>query len=203
MRSTRSRVRLTTRRPTRREGFTLLEVIVAVSIIAILASIIVPRFAGGSRRQFDLAVDQVGDLLVMFAQRDNLGRQPIGLMHDDDTQVLKLMVLDTIDEDSTGPAEWRPDLFVQPLVLPPILDHEAIWVYADGEQVDIREWPLAHMPGEERPMIEIVLRSRDEEHQATLLLPAHGVAPVRTDKVAYAARQPVDLDAQGRSREDW
>jgi hypothetical protein len=114
-----------------------------------------------------------------------------------------LMVLDAADGSATGPAEWRPDVLVQPLALPPILDREAIWVYADGEQVDIREWPLAHLPGEERPTIEILLRSADEENQATLLLPAHGVAPVRLDQAPYAARRPIDLDAQGRSREDW
>ena len=101
--------RATSRRATSRQGFTLLEIIVAVSIIVILASIIVPRFAGSGRRRFELAVDQVGDLLVMFAQRDNIGRHPIGLLHDDQTQQLMLMVLDVEDGSTTEPAEWRQD----------------------------------------------------------------------------------------------
>ena len=139
----------------------------------------------------------------MFAQRDNIGRRPIGLRHDDARNWLMLVVLDVEDGGPTGPAEWRHDVLVNPLTIPPILDREAIWVYADGELVDIREWPLSHMPGEPRPTIEIALRSVDNEHQTTLRLAPHGVSPVRTDQVMYASRQPVDLDAAGRSREDW
>ena len=59
-------------RPTRC-GFTLIEMIVVIIVMAIMASLTLPRLFGNDRRQFQHVADQVSDLLMMYAQR--VGRQ--------------------------------------------------------------------------------------------------------------------------------
>jgi hypothetical protein len=75
--------------------------------------------------------------------------------------------------------------------------------YVDGDPYDCADWPLASEPGQERPTIEIHLRGPGEI--ATLLLQPHGVAPIIINgpNSSGIGRTPVDLDAEGRSREDW
>ncbi|MCP3905955.1 MAG: type II secretion system protein [Planctomycetes bacterium] len=182
-------------------AFTLLEVLIVVVILAILATLAVPRLTGTTRRTFDLTVDRVADLLVMFAQRDALGQKPVGIRFDASRRELQLVTLERYDD---GASDWWVDRFVIPVELPDVIDEERLGVYADGEWVDVREWPLHHTPGENRPSIEIVLASVDGEHETTIVLAPHDVAPRRSDRAGtVAARTPIDLDGAGRSREDW
>ncbi len=180
---------------------------VAVLLVALLATMIVPRMTGMDRRTFELAVDQTADLLMMFAQRDNIGQKSIGLWHDYDGRgrnELCLMVLD--DEAGTGESDWRFDPFVKPVKFPEVVDGASLAVYADDEYIDIRELPcrLRHTPGEDRPSLELVLQSVDGGRVATLILPQYAVAPIRAEEAdILTVRRRHDLDAAGRSREDW
>lgn len=198
---------MTTRpEPSRRlatAGFTLLEVMVVVVILAVLATVAVPRLSGTERRAFDLAVDQVTDLLIMYAQRDRLERRSVGIVYDADRGWLELRVLDVEPGATNEVAQWRADRFVAPVKLPDVIDRDALAVYADGEWVDIRGWPLTHATGEDRPTIEVLLRSREGDHVATLRLAPHDVVPSRMEDGTGSPRQPIDLDAAGRSREVW
>ncbi|MHC5113451.1 MAG: prepilin-type N-terminal cleavage/methylation domain-containing protein [Planctomycetota bacterium] len=191
---------MTHRAPTR-SGFTLLEVIVVISIIAVLATLAVPRLTGTARRTFDLTADKVGDLLLMFAQRDSLGQSPVGIRYDTDLRKLELVTLRRYDD---GSSDWLVDRFVTPIELPDLIDEEQLAVYADGEWVDVRDFPLSHTPGETRPSIEIYLTTIDGAHETTVVLSPHAVAPRRSDRTDLVARRaPIDLDGAGRSREDW
>ena len=71
--------------------------------------------------------------------------------------------------------------------------------------VDIRWPPLTHAKGQDRPTIELYLRTRDQALHAGLRLRPHAVAPERIEGQDFfsAVRAPIDLDAAGRSREDW
>jgi len=190
---------MTNRAPTR-SGFTLLEVIVVISILALLATMMVPRLTGTARRTFDLTADQVADLLLMFAQRDSLGQNPVGIRYDADRRELQLVTLQRYD----GGSDWRVDRFVIPVELPGIIDEDRFGVYADGEWVDVRDWPLSHTPGETRPSIEVTLATIDGDYETSVVLSPHAVAPRRSDRTdAVALRTPIDLDSAGRSREDW
>jgi prepilin-type N-terminal cleavage/methylation domain-containing protein len=186
-------------RPSR--AFTLLEVTVVVVIIALLTTMVVPKLTGATRRSFDLAVDRVDDLLVMLAYRDGFEDRPIGIHFDDneDAPALQLLVLDE-EVDGGG---WRLDRSVEPARLTEAVDPASIVVYADGEPVDVRDWPLSYRPGEDRPRIEIEMRSVDQEHFARLVLDPHALAPRRADGPQLAQRFDDDLDSSGRSREDW
>ena len=53
-------------------------------------------------------------------------------------------------------------------------------------------------------MIEVYLRTRDQALHAGLRLAPNTIAPTRiTDDYFAAVRTAIDLDAAGRSREDW
>jgi prepilin-type N-terminal cleavage/methylation domain-containing protein len=193
--------------PSRRigpRGFTLLEVIVVVAILALLATLTVPRVTGMARREFDLTADRVADLLMMFAHRDSLGQKPVGIMYDESRRALMLVVLDIDDPEQRHTASWQLDPYVDPVKLPDIVDPQSLVATADGEVAYIAEYPLSHTPGEARPTIEISFQSYDGAYHTSLVLHPYDVAPRRTDRSAQAqARQPVDLDAAGRSREEW
>ena len=187
--------------PFSRRGFTLLEMIVVVVILAILFSMSIPRFGGTQRRALQLASDQVADLLTMYAQRATLGQKPVAVAYDPDRRSIMLLVIDIDDDRPDQPADWQVDRLVTPVKLPDSV--ELLDARADGDPVDIALWPIANRPGKDRPTIEITLLGRDR--QVTVVLPSHAVAPrqVDPDRPEPALRMPIDLDATGRHREEW
>lgn len=190
-------------RPADRRAFTLLEVVVVVTMLALLAAVAIPRLSGTRRTAFDHFVDEVSDMLLLFAQRDNLGRSPIGLVLDvsGERPALQLMVMAEADQ---GRGAWVIDRLVAPVELPDFIAPADLEIEADGESIEIRDRVLAQVPGEDRPTITIRISDVDRRHRATLELTPHGVAARRLDdRRAATARRPVDLDAEGRSREDW
>ena len=192
-----------TRSRSRTHAFTMIEMIVVLVILGIMAAMVVPRMLGNSQREFRLAVDQVADLLTMFAQRQNLGQKPVGIFQDRLQNRMALMVMDT---DTGGPgqtADWRMDRYVEPIQFPPFMLDTDIDILVDGQRVDASQWPITCDIGQDRPTIQIAMRGAGES--ATLTLYAYGVAPEITNnrETLNAARMPLDLDGSGRGREDW
>ena len=187
-----------------RSAFTLIEVIVAVAILAILMTMTVPRLVGRQERAFQLAADEVADLLIMYAHREALAQRPAGIWHDLDRNWLVLMILDIDEADPQEPADWRPDRFVRPVKLPGLISASGVSARLDGEPVDFVRWPIATEPGKDRASVEITLIN-DDGAVKTLVLPAHAIAPYQVAAASALAgfREPIDLDAAGRSREDW
>ena len=191
--------RPSSRRPAR--AFTLIEVTVVVVIIGLLATLILPRLASTRRQQFDLFTNQVADVLMLFAQRDNLGRRPIGLRIDTRTGTPRLEVV-AMNDTASDRDDWAADTSVRPVEIPEFVGIAGLTVIADGEQVDIVDWPLTHLPGENRPAIQIEIRDTSNRTARVMLSP-YAVSPTRIGTDAWAGRPTVDLDAEGRSREDW
>jgi prepilin-type N-terminal cleavage/methylation domain-containing protein len=186
-----------------RSGFTLLEVVVVVAVLAILATLLMPNLVGNEKREFRAAVDKVGDLLTMYGQRQNLGQKIVGITHNRDDNSIALLEIDTSDP-TVQSGEWRLDHFVQPVRLPKFMFDTDIEFFLDGDLYDPSQWPLSSEPGQQRPTIEIHMRGPDDA-AATLILSPHGVAPMIIDGVhsTGVSRIEVDLDAEGRGREDW
>jgi prepilin-type N-terminal cleavage/methylation domain-containing protein len=185
-------------------AFTLLEVIVVITILAIMATLAVPRMTGNEKRHFRLAVEQTADLLTMYGQRQNLGQKVIGLSYDRTRHSLQLMVLDTPDGLSGQTAHWRADTYVKPVRLPAFILDEDVQVVANGQIIDIGEYPLSSEIGQERPWIELHLRGAGEH--AMIALPPYGVSPVIHSSFMPSTgvmRSKYDLDSVGRGREDW
>ena len=194
------------RRRPHHHGFTLLELTIVLLIIAFAAAMIIPRLNSTSRRSFETTVDQLSDLLLMYAQRENLSQRPVGLrrIHDDNRDWLLLEVLEVDPRDPTIET-WRRDRFVQPVKLPSIIDSRFVVIRADGEPVDIEALPLSNTPGETRPHIDITIQTVDQSMSATLSLAPHALAPMRigVDDDRLQVRTPLDLDQYGLGREDW
>ena len=186
-------------------GFTLVEMVVVVAILAVIMAMTLPRMLGRDGRVLQLSADRVADLLTMYAQRESLSSRPTGLWHDTDTHRLVLMVLDADGATPQQPAQWRPDRTVKPVQLPSSVDVErGVGASIDGTTVDISRWPITTEPGKRRPRIEISLYDNDGRVK-TLVLPSHALKPYDLDDAdaVLVSRQPMDLDAAGRHREDW
>lgn len=182
-------------------GFTLVELIVVVVVLGIAAAAIVPRFGGTARQEADNAVDQVAELLRLFAWRQSLGSQQVALWRDGNDGRMHLLVMDADPEDPDAAPEWRPDRFAAPVSLPPGV--EVLDVRTDDQRVDPLEWTIASTPGSERPKVEIRVAGHGVD--ATVVLPqgAPSVVRVDADRPAPFARAPIDLDRAGREREPW
>jgi prepilin-type N-terminal cleavage/methylation domain-containing protein len=186
-----------------RRAFTLMEIIVVITIIVIMSSLIVPRLSGNEKRQFKVTVDQVGDLLTMYAQRQSLGQKMVGILHDRRVNSLTLMELDDDGGSKDHIANWRVDPYVDAVKLPPFMIDSDVMILMDGDSIDASDYPLSCETGQARPTIEIGLRGAGET--ASLVLAPYGVAPVLSSSFESrgAIRTKYDLDASGRSREDW
>ncbi|MEM7228101.1 MAG: prepilin-type N-terminal cleavage/methylation domain-containing protein [Planctomycetota bacterium] len=187
----------------RRRGFTLIEISVVVIILALLMGLAIPRLVGNERREFDVYVEYVVDLLVMFAQRDMTSSNSVGIAMDADTGALYLQVQVPNPEEETLPPIWEVDRYVKPIRLPNFIEMDDIRVYQDGREIDITEWPLTSPPNGQRPEVQIEIETND--YNASLVLRPHDVVPRLMGQRPETSdlREPIDLDAEGRDQEEW
>ena len=190
-----------------RLGLSLLEVMIAVSILAIISALMIPRIGANKQRSFDKTSEEIGDLLMMFGMRTREGRTRSGIYLDPETSSLELLRLNR--SNSNNEDSWAKDPFVNPISLKQSPNDNPIEVifYEDQSPINISIWPLSVAPGEQLPSIEVVIRQADLENR--LIMPSHALAPVliRQNQILQekddSYLQPIDLDAEGRSREDW
>ena len=194
-------VRTSTQPPARR-GFTLIEIIVVCTLLAMLLSVLAVRLTGMDGRNFDAVVDQTGDLMMMFALRSEHARQPVGLLVDEDRNSLRLLRRETSDR-AENTRLWQADPTVREVRLPDFMSTRDIEVFVDGDIADLTKWPLSAMPGEDRPLLEIVLHH--DQRTVKLNLSPSSMSPRRIEKGRdeVPAREPEDLDTTGRWQEEW
>ncbi|MEY4943438.1 MAG: hypothetical protein RL254_1619, partial [Planctomycetota bacterium] len=136
-----------------RRAFTLIELIVVVVVLGIAAAAIVPKFTGTARQEADNAVDQVAELLRLFAYRQSLSAQQVALWRDGNDGRIHLLVMDSDPADPEALPAWRPDRFAAPVSLP--MGVELVEIQNNDQRVDPAEWTIASVPGGERPKIAI------------------------------------------------
>jgi len=181
-----------------RFGFTLIEIIIVMMVISVMAAIIIPRLSGNQFREFNLSVERVNDVVLMFAHRVSTSNQPAALRYDPQSKQFELL---TKKEDD-GEFYWGIDPLARPVKLPSWLESDAVTIFVDGEITDTTQWPVTTSPGETRPLIEVALDWGD--HSALISLPSHSMGPnIWFDGVGNDPLVPIDLDAQGRGREEW
>lgn len=183
---------------TNQKAFTLIEMMVVIIIIGIMAAMVIPRISGNRDREFDLTVDRIADVVLMFAHRVSTSNQPTGLRYSPEMGQLEL--LSKVEEE--GQRYWDIDPLAQPVKLPTWFEQESVAIYVDGEFMDTIQWPLTTTPGEMRPLIEVTLQW--EDRSAVVSLAAHSIGPdIWIDGIGSEPIMPIDLDAQGRGREEW
>jgi prepilin-type N-terminal cleavage/methylation domain-containing protein len=182
-----------------RRGFSLLEVIVACAILAVVGAFALPRFiVVGSQRE-EKAIVEVEDLLRMFAFRNSAGLQQVSLHYIRDSSSLTLWIMDLNPLDPEGPRIWQQDRLSAAIDFPEGFVIER--AMADGTPMADDEWTIATNPDGSRPRIELVLRG--EDRTAQLVLENFTNAPVRADDPDARVLQPIDLDAEGGAYDPW
>lgn len=176
---------------------------VTIMILVVFASITVPRLFGNQSREFEVFLEHMSDLLMMFAQRDNLSTQAVGIVMDKEREQIYLQLLIPNEEDNSLPPIWTLDKYVRPVAIPEFIGLEGVRFYEDGREIDITDWPLTSPANGQRPDVQVVIESR--EHSATLQLTPHDVLPKRLGEgtAVDEIRVPIDLDEEGRDRDPW
>lgn len=184
-----------------RRGFTLLELIIVASLLALVAALVVPRLAGMTRREADVAAERLSEILAMFAFRDTAGAQQTAIWMNPDSGCVELWNLESDPTRPAEPPQWVADRFVQAFRLPPGV--ELTEVSSDGQRMVGDEWKILSAPGGSRPRIEMRLAAAGRD--IVLLLEPSATAPVRYDDgtMREGGRVAIDLDMTGRDREPW
>lgn len=182
-----------------RRGFSLLEVIVAVSILAVVGTLALPRFFVVESQREEKAIVGVEDLLRMYAFRNSAGLQQVSLHYIRDNSTLTLWIMDLNPLDPEGPMVWQQDRLSSPIELPDEFIIES--ALADGVPMSNDEWTIATNPDGSRPRIELFLQGKDK--RAQLVLENYTNSPVRADDPRARVLQPIDLDAEGGAYDPW
>jgi prepilin-type N-terminal cleavage/methylation domain-containing protein len=198
----------TSRNRPRHTGFTLIEVIVVTVLMAMLAVVLVSRLTGGRSREFDLATEQVSDLMLMYAIRSEFADEPVGISMDLERNSLQLVIRrGERDEFNDG---WQPDRSVREVRLPEFLPVQAMEFLVEGDWVDPSDKPITNLPGQPRPSLEVTLQSDDPRNPRSvrLTLNSCSLRPLKQDSMrnepnSSVPRTAIDLDTSGRWQEDW
>jgi prepilin-type N-terminal cleavage/methylation domain-containing protein len=187
-----------------RRGFSLVEILVAMTILVILAAVIVPRFGAARRSEAMLAGDQVEDLLRMWAFRSSIGTQQVGIWRNPESGLITIMVRDYApgaDPAAGDVPQWAPDILSNAVRLPASV--EIVDVQIDHESQNVTDWFVQTNPDRSRPQFLVSIRD-SADAITTVSIEPYSNAPSRFDSEhTMPVRQPIDLDAEGEERMPW
>jgi prepilin-type N-terminal cleavage/methylation domain-containing protein len=184
-------------------AFTILELLVVVVLMALIASITLPRLGGNDYRAAMHAADDLADLLALFAQRESIGADNVALAYDPESASVMLLELVGDPNDPANAPYWAFDRYIEPIRLP--LGMSVTDVRVDGRALGAEEWFIPVVPGQGRPAIELRLEAPASGIRCTVFLPAYALTAmvIHRDQQGGDMRLPLDLDLLGRDREQW
>jgi len=198
-------------------GFTIIEIMVVIVMIAVLSAFVVPRMITNGAREAELEAKQVRLLLTTLAQRDAILGQHMALEFDADKGTLSLLV-QTRDEEGVPAEEWTPAPMVKPVVLTHTTmaratrDGLSLGSSAGSGGVEATgSWRFEVDQSQQRGAIGLVLARRSGDGPGGAyqidLLPSNTAASMSACDSVSAARPPregaVDLDAGGMREAAW
>lgn len=190
-------------RPSHARGFTLLEVVIVGIVLVLLATMIVPRMSGISRRRNDAAVEAAASVVAAFAFHESTGTRQLALSYSADFRQLELQVLEFDPDDPARRPRWRIHPYSQPVTLPESVDISSIT--SNGELLDPDDFFIATEAAGNRPSIELRIDA-DDNSGATIALSPYALSPIVIfDRYENppTIREPSNLDEMGLEREDW
>jgi type II secretory pathway pseudopilin PulG len=194
---------LTRRDHPRLTAFTLIELVVAIIILAVMAGLIVPRLLSTADRRIRAEVESVADVVTVAARRASLSTQRVALLYDGGTS-LRVMVLRAKDLSSFAPGnlEWVPDMLAP---VPSLNEVSVTSATADGKQLPSSSWRVEFVPSTRNPDLAIGLEDSAGRPWTVVLggdsiqARAMGGTPTQVGVQTTAT----DLDAGGKGDQPW
>lgn len=197
--------------PDGRRGFTLIELVLVIVILAVLAGAIAPRVLSWNARGDETGVAAVAELLSVAARREMLTGQRLALDYDGEGGRLRLLTQRLSDGTGGRPVApaWRDD----PLAPAVQLDNiRVLSAAADGVELSSRRWRIEFIPATVRPSIVLLLGDESGASNRAgawiVELPPAAARAMVTERHASGRAAPVqgasiDLDALGAAEDPW
>jgi prepilin-type N-terminal cleavage/methylation domain-containing protein len=185
----------------RRRAFSLVEVLAVIVILAIVATVAVPRFSGWGDRQAREDAAAVADILSTAARREAQTIQKVAIEFRGDTGEVAMLTLTRAS--LAEPGVWSRD----PLV--PVAQMRSATfrsILVDGVELDPKHARVEFSGNSgARPFVDVtVAGDQGRSVWRVLLTPGSMQARVSTPFAdAGISEETVDLDAVGRSGEPW
>jgi prepilin-type N-terminal cleavage/methylation domain-containing protein len=182
-------------------GFTLIEVVIVVLIIALFAGIIIPRMTGMGKRVEGLTVDKVADLLSAFGYRDSIASGTTAIEYSESTGSLTLLTLRPDPDNPEDPSIWSRDMLAPIVTIPTTMTLRA---YEDGKLLPDSNWSIITNTDGTRPKIEMELTG--EATESSLVLDPWAQGPFVVDELNHEIvllPDSFDLDAAGQDQVPW
>lgn len=189
-----------------RRGFSIVELLVVMIIIAMLATIVVPRLIGTQSRQAEIEAHALRALISSAAQRDAMTSGSLAIAYDAEKKEVAIQVLRQVN----GENVWLPAQFVRPLRLATIAITAS---EADGQAYPIdTSWRVEFPPSRPRPQLAIHVQTApdvigNKRAWQIDLLPGRTAAVLSASTVDAPISQAVndaqDLDDEGRRTQPW
>jgi len=188
---------------------------VVVVILAVLAAVIAPRFAGNSARQAEVEAREVQRLLGATAEKTMLvgGLGGVALDYDSSAARLSLLVRRPPQSKTSAGAQsrnqdpWMPDPLIQPVHLDALELRQAT---SDGQALDRGRWRIEAVHGEGRPEVALLLATKSGQERCwTVTLPREATSatlaasPSGSRTVVVMPSRSIDLDVDGKGEQPW
>lgn len=187
--------------PASRRGFTFVEVIVAIVVLAVLAGAIAPRLTSPAARRARVELQAVEQALSAAAMRDAISSQRMAIDWSADG-VIAALSEGPRPEDPSGPRIWRPD----PLIAPARLEElSLVGAAADIDRLGPGPFRIEFPRTGRRPDIDLhFVDSRGIAWRAVLPSgAARAIAGPAAEVEPLAAGSVIDLDQAGQGRRPW
>jgi prepilin-type N-terminal cleavage/methylation domain-containing protein len=197
-----------------RRGFTLIEVIAVLIVMAITVGLIAPRVSSSANRQAENSVRSAASMVGLVAQRSVTSSEYSALVYDHEEGTLHVEVLrqQRGNYDRTERA-WRRDPFA------PTVRLEACRVQqmtVDSLRFDSESFRVVFEPGIARPQVSMTIARSNEDGVIDVRNPGrtwqidlapYALRPVISGLSSGAGRsdvpRPIDLDSLGKVEESW